>query len=57
MLGASMPFLKFSEELMEKGIQSIFHLKGEQVIAFNVKAMQLGNEHSLACLEEIKKEL
>lgn len=54
MLGAAIPFLKFSEDLMKKGISTIFESKGEQVIELNVKAMIMGNEHSINCLNDIE---
>lgn len=53
MLGASLPFLRLPKELMANGIQSIFESKGEQVVATNVKAMEMGNEYALTCLKQM----
>jgi indolepyruvate ferredoxin oxidoreductase, beta subunit len=47
MLGAASPFIAIHEEIIIKGIETIFKSKGEKTVAMNVEAFHAGREFSL----------
>lgn len=52
MLGAASPFIAIHEEIIQKGIETIFKAKGEKIVASNIKAFKAGREFA-----EIKKNI
>ncbi|MDD4226359.1 MAG: indolepyruvate oxidoreductase subunit beta [Mariniphaga sp.] len=48
MLGAASPFIAIHEDIIIKGIESIFKSKGEQIVEMNVKAFHAGKAFTLA---------
>ena len=57
MLGASLPFLHFREQVIENGIRKIFASKGEQVIQLNINAMKAGYRYAQDSIQELKDHL
>ncbi len=47
MLGAASPFIEIPFDYLEKGIESIFMRKGQDVVDMNVKALNAGREYAL----------
>ena len=45
-LGAAIPFLPLQLASVVKGIELIFHAKGQQIIDFNLNALHLGYEYA-----------
>jgi indolepyruvate ferredoxin oxidoreductase beta subunit len=48
MLGAASPFIAIHEEIIIKGIKSIFHSKGEEIVEMNIRAFKAGRAFSLS---------
>jgi indolepyruvate ferredoxin oxidoreductase, beta subunit len=46
-LGAAIPFLPLQLASVEKGIEMIFHSKGQSIIDLNIKALHLGYEFAI----------
>ncbi|MBW6537263.1 MAG: indolepyruvate oxidoreductase subunit beta [Mariniphaga sp.] len=47
MLGAASPFIAIHEEIIIKGIETIFKAKGEKIVEMNVEAFKAGRAFSL----------
>lgn len=47
MLGAASPFIAIREDVIIKGIETIFKAKGEEIVAVNVKAFYAGRAFAL----------
>jgi len=48
MLGAASPFIHIHEEIIIKGIETIFKSKGEKIVDLNVKAFKAGRTFALS---------
>lgn len=48
MLGAASPFIAIHEEIIIKGIETIFKTKGEKIVEMNVEAFKAGRAFSLS---------
>ncbi len=48
MLGAASPFIAIHEEIIIKGIKSIFQSKGEEIVEMNIRAFKAGRAFSLS---------
>lgn len=46
MLGAASPFISIEDEIIIKGIETIFKSKGEKVVALNIEAFERGKQFS-----------
>jgi indolepyruvate ferredoxin oxidoreductase, beta subunit len=47
MLGAASPFIAIPEEIIIKGIKTIFKSKGEETVAMNVEAFEAGRKFTM----------
>ncbi len=47
MLGAASPFIAINEDIIIKGIQTIFKAKGEKIVEMNIEAFKAGRAFSL----------
>lgn len=52
LLGASSPFIKISENLIEDGIKKFFSPKGEKIVEMNLKCFQEGRKFALDLIKE-----
>lgn len=48
MLGAASPFIAIHEEIIIKGIETIFKAKGDKIVEMNIEAFKAGQEFSLS---------
>lgn len=48
MLGAASPFIAIHEEIIIKGIETIFKAKGDKIVEMNIEAFKAGREFSLS---------
>ena len=48
MLGAASPFIAIHEEIIIKGIKTIFKAKGEEIVKMNIEAFKAGRAFSLS---------
>lgn len=44
MLGAASPFISIDNEIIVKGIETIFKTKGDKIVALNIKAFEAGKK-------------
>ena len=55
MLGASSPFITIHDDIIIKGIETIFKAKGEKIVAMNVQAFNAGRSFTLGYRERLGK--
>lgn len=48
MLGAASPFINIHEEIIIKGIETVFKAKGDKIVEMNIQAFQSGRAFSLS---------
>lgn len=48
MLGAASPFIAILDDIIIKGIETIFKAKGEKIVKMNVEAFKAGREYTLS---------
>ena len=46
MLGAASPFITIHDEIIVKGIETIFKSKGEKIVDLNIEAFRAGKRFS-----------
>jgi indolepyruvate ferredoxin oxidoreductase beta subunit len=49
MLGAASPFIDIHEEVIIKGIETIFKSKGDKIVNMNIEAFKAGRNFALKC--------